>query len=349
MIVCLEAYLAVEKSIRYKLNILIQCSKIISMNQSYHYPPEVTNLLIDTIPLLCRSKKDVIMFFRGAGIPNAILSDLAHRVQTDRSSINKYEIVRTTVQRVNELGDHGLRARREIIKRVVEFENFSTCWPDDQLKAKGLVAELRRVINVKDSFTRMAQERENERRARQKKRKQEAEQKRKKAQELEQIKKDLYQLFLMDDQPQKRGKLLEGILNRLFKTYGLLVREDFRRVDPDGAGIVEQIDGVISHAENTYLVEMKWLKRPVGTDDMTQHLFRLFNRHDVRGLFIASNGYAESAIAQCRDIIGKKAIALITLQEIVCLLEHKGNFRQFLDRKIQAAIVEKNPFVEILQ
>jgi hypothetical protein len=41
------------------------------------------------------------------------------------------------------------------MKRLVEFEDFSTCWPDDQLKAKGLVAEILRVIDVKDSFGRM--------------------------------------------------------------------------------------------------------------------------------------------------------------------------------------------------
>src|SRR5206468_576430 len=47
-----------------------------------------------------------------------------------------------------------------------EFTNFDTCWPSDQLKAKGLVASIREVVNQKDSFTRMNQAREDERRAR---------------------------------------------------------------------------------------------------------------------------------------------------------------------------------------
>jgi len=132
------------------------------MNDKYHYPPEVINLLIDVIPLLCRSKKDVIMFFRGAGVSDNELSDMNNRVDNDRTNINKYEIARTILQCTNEKGDAGLRVRREIIKRVVEYEDFSTCWENDQLKAKGLVAELRRVVNVKDSFTRMNQEREKE-------------------------------------------------------------------------------------------------------------------------------------------------------------------------------------------
>lgn len=38
------------------------------MEESYHYPPEVINLLVDTVPLLCGSKNDVLVFFRGAGV-----------------------------------------------------------------------------------------------------------------------------------------------------------------------------------------------------------------------------------------------------------------------------------------
>lgn len=38
------------------------------MAEQFHYPPEIFNLLVDTIPLLCRSKRDVIGFFQGAGV-----------------------------------------------------------------------------------------------------------------------------------------------------------------------------------------------------------------------------------------------------------------------------------------
>lgn len=130
------------------------------MDDSYHYPPEVLNLLVDTIPLLCKSKKDVLVFFREAGVPDSVMSHLASRVRIDKQNIYKYEIARTIIQRINEKGGSALRTRREVVKRVVEFDDFSTCWPSDQLKAKGLVSELRRVVNVKDSFTRMSRERD---------------------------------------------------------------------------------------------------------------------------------------------------------------------------------------------
>lgn len=136
------------------------------MEESYHYPPEVLNILVDIVPLLCRAKNDVLVFFRGAGVSESIMSDLSRRVSVDRENINKFEIARTVIQRINEKGDSELRTRREVVKRVVEFEDFSTCWPNDQLKAKGLVGELRRVVNVKDSFIRMSNEREREKQER---------------------------------------------------------------------------------------------------------------------------------------------------------------------------------------
>ena len=123
----------------------------------------MTQLLIDTIPLLCRSKRDVIIFC-GDGIEEVFLLDILKIVNVARDSITKFEIVRKVIERVNGAGERTLRERREILKRVSEFENFSTCCPNDMLKAKGLVSEIREVINIKDSFTRMRQEVEKERR-----------------------------------------------------------------------------------------------------------------------------------------------------------------------------------------
>ncbi len=129
----------------------------------YHFPPELMDLLIETIPLLSRSKPGVLAFFRGCGVPDNMTADLRQRVETARESINKYEIARNVLARINDGGDSTLRQRREVLKRVSEFEDFSTCWPTDQFKAQGLVAKIRHVINVKDSFTRMQQAEEQQR------------------------------------------------------------------------------------------------------------------------------------------------------------------------------------------
>ncbi len=135
-----------------------------------HYPPELKKRLIDTIPLLCRSKPDVVSFLRGCGVPEAMLAGVARQVAINPKSISKYQIVRPVLDQLNDQyrqgNDRALGPLREITRRVIEFESFAACWPDDQLKAKGLVAEIRDMVGVKDAFTRMDQERDRKRAAR---------------------------------------------------------------------------------------------------------------------------------------------------------------------------------------
>ncbi len=317
------------------------------MDESYHYPPELLNLLVDTIPLLCKSKNDVLVFFRGGGVLNNHFADLQTRINTDRKNINKYEIARTILQRINEGGDPELRTRREILKRVVEFENFSTCWPTDQLKAKGLVCEIRDVVNIKDTFTRINQERKNEKNERVKEQRVKILKEQEKNTKLVEVRDDLYSLFGLDDQPHKRGKLLEKVLNDLFRTHEILIQEDFKRIDSEGAGIIEQIDGVIEFDSSIFLVEMKWHKEPIGVEKIAQHLVRIFNRPDAKGIFISSSRFTEATIVQCKEALSQRTIILCTLEELVFLLDNKKDLVDFLRKKIRAATVDKNPFFEI--
>jgi restriction system protein len=316
---------------------------------TFHYPPELFNLLIDTIPLLNRSKKDVLLFFRGAGVPDTMLSDLGQQLRTAANDINKFEIARTTLRRLNERGEATLRERREVLKRVVEFTNFDTCWPSDQLKAKGLVASIRDVVNQKDSFTRMNQAREDERRARLAETEKAERAKAERAASIEAAKNEFYGLFKPTLTPQDRGKKLEAALNRLFQAFGILVREAFHLVGESGEGIVEQIDGVIDLNGVLHFVEMKWYKDPVGTAEISQHLVRLMSRAEARGLFISASDYTDPSIHTCRDFLQHKTVALIHLQEIVQVLEQRQELKDFIVEKIQAAQIHKNPYFKPLE
>lgn len=316
-------------------------------DDTFHYPPELMQLLIDTIPLLCRSKRDVLLFFRGAGIRDDVTGELAERVRRDRDSVTKYEIVRTVLTRLNERGEGALRERREIVKRVVEFEDFSTCWDTDRLKAQGLVGQIRGVVNVKDSFTRMRQERERERREHIAQVDKERDATAKQRAALGGVKNDLFGLFAETD-PHKRGRALEPILNRLFEASGILVRESFARRGDAGEGIVEQIDGVVVVDGNSYLVEMKWWAKPIGKADVSNHLVNVYHRGQARGIFISASGYTDAAVATVRDGLQRSVFVLCKLEEIVRLLERQESLVGFLRAKIDAAISDKNPLFEPL-
>ena len=318
------------------------------MTESFQYPPDVFTLVTDVVPLLCRSKKDVVLFFKGAGVMATELAPIEEKLRSNPKEINKYEISRTILTSVNSKGDSCLAVRREILKRIVEFEDFSMCWPDDQFKAKGMVADIKKIVNVKDSFTRMKQERNSERQEAAQKRRAELAAEVQKRRNVEAISKSLSELFSMDSRPQERGKLLERVLNDLFRAFGILVREDFHRRDPDYPTVLEQIDGVIELDGIIHLVEMKWLNVPIGMAEFSQHMVRLFGRSDARGIFISSSSYTAPVLKECASFLSQKTMFLCSLQEIVMLLQREGDLLEFLRKKAQAAIVEKNPFIEIL-
>lgn len=318
------------------------------MDDRFHYPPDVFNLLVDTIPLLCKSKDDVLLFLRGCGVPSDDLVEMQTKVRADRSSVSKFAIVRDVLEKLNKRGDAGLGPRREVIKRVVEFEHFSMCWEKDMHKAKANVGDLARIVNYRDSFTRMNQQREAAQAEVVAKARAERESVAEKRRQILDVRDRLNALFGMDAEPRKRGKLLEGVLNDLFRAHGILVREDFKRQDPTGSVVVEQIDGVIEFEGNIYLVEMKWLSTPVGVPELSSHMMRLFAREGVRGIFISNSDFAASAIAECVTHSNRKTMVLCTLHEIVMLLSNERDLIALLRSKVRAAMLDKKPFVEVL-
>lgn len=86
--------------------------------EAFHTPPQLFTLHVDTIPLLCRSKQDLILFLHRTGV-----------TQEDRAEVQQpvLAIVRNVLTKVNTRGDNGLPARRDIVKRIAEFENFELC------------------------------------------------------------------------------------------------------------------------------------------------------------------------------------------------------------------------------
>ena len=161
------------------------------------------------------------------------------------------------------------------------------------------------------------------------------------------IRRDFNRLFTMNN-AHERGRLLEGVLNRLFRENGILVRDAFTRVSEPGHGVVEQIDGVVDIDGNIYLVEMKWFTEPVGVPEVSQHLVRIFNRSASGGIFISYSDYTTPAIDLCKESLSKAVVVLCTLQEFVFLLESDMSLVEFLKEKIRGSIIDKQPYTRVL-
>ncbi|MFE0257525.1 restriction endonuclease [Streptomyces sp. NPDC059010] len=310
-------------------------------NDAYHWPPELLDLLIELVPRLNRSKEGVLGFLRGAGVSEDLLAPHRHQLAADKSAVSKYKIVRAVLSRINEQGDAGLGVRREILKRTIEFEDFSTLWPDDRLPAQGLQASVRRLVNVKDSFTRMSQAHDEERAARIKARTSELERLARRKARFQALRDRLNDLF-NEDNPKKRGTALEGVLNDLFATEGILIRESFTLRSEEGHP-VEQIDGALEVDGSAYLVEIKWWGEPVEINAMSRHLVRVYGRSEVRALFISASGFTGPAIEESERALNQRVIVLAELRELVLLLERQGDVVAWLREKVRFAQLERRP------
>jgi len=314
-------------------------------SSTYHYSADLMALLVEAIPALNKSKVDVITFFRGAGVSPVYFADLERQVLVNRHSIGKHVIVRTVLVRLNERGDLALRERRDVLRRVVEFENFSMCWDSDRDTARARVADIRELVNVKDSFTRMKNEREAERQ----KHRQETEARiaaqRSRDAAFEQIHEAFAALFGMED-AWKRGKALEGVLNDAFKWYGIAVREAFTLRGDEREGVVEQIDGVIVLDGHLYLVEMKWWATVIGVPEIAPHLVRLFSRGDVRGIIIAHPGFSGPAVQSAKEALQQKVVVLSDLEEVFRSVDLGKDLGMYFRKKVEIAILDKNPYAK---
>ncbi|MHA6764059.1 restriction endonuclease [Streptacidiphilus sp. PAMC 29251] len=292
-------------------------------DDAYHWPPELMALLTDTIPLLCRSKDDVLSFLRGAGTSESLLVGYRRQLAADRGAVSKYRILREVIASLNEQGDQGLGVRRALLRRVTEFEDYSTCWPADQLKARGLVAEIRRVVGVKDSFTRMQNERDQEREAQLAHRHAAETELRKRRELYTDLRKQVAVLFAMEN-PRQRGMELEKVLNVVFALDGIGIRESFTLRTEDGEA-AEQIDGVVELDGRTYLVEVKWWAKPLDVNPVSRHLVRIMTRADVHGLMISASGYTAPAVEECVRFLTHGVMILGELRELVLLLEREAS------------------------
>jgi hypothetical protein len=305
-----------------------------SDEQTFHFPPDVFDAVVDAIPLLTRSKLDVLTFFQGCGVSQSFLQQL------DQSQ-SKYSLTRTILKFLNEKGDSALGVRRQVLKRVTDYDTFTTCFPDNVLKAQGAVDVVRQLVNRKDSFTRLQQVHDEELNRHKEARDAEATSVASLRKMRDSAKTELFALFSEGD-PQRRGLALEPVLGKLFIAESIHVRESFT-VRKDDFGVIEQIDGAIDLDSRTYLVEMKWFNERLSRKDVSSSLVSVFARADVGLILISASGFHQSAIEDVKGALRDRTVILVELREIVSALELESPIADLLRAKIRSVHLEKNP------
>jgi len=129
---------------------------------------------------------------------------------------------------------------------------------------------------------------------------------------------------------QQRGYQLERLLNKLFVHCKLDPNASFRLMG-------EQIDGAFTFDEDDYLLEAKWEKNliPAAALDVFDGKIRRKAAH-TRGLFLAINGFQESAIA----LHSGRASAMILMDgtDLMAVFEERITLHDLLrDKRRHAA------------
>ena len=311
------------------------------MDITFHYPPDLFDLMVRAIPALVRSKRDLLLFFRGAGIPDAMFQDISEKVRIDRDSIYKHEIARTILERLNKKGESGLGERRELLRRVCDYSDFSSCYPNTMAEARGLVAQIRELVKAKDTLTRIVQERDREREERIRENQKRIDAERKKLARIEDVKSRLFPLFASNIPKVERGKELELALTELFEIHGVLVKEPFCVKSDESNRLIEQVDGAIELKGELYILEIKWTGKRIDKKELSDFLVSVYHRGHARGIFVSSSGYTEAAILSGREALQRTVVVLLELSDIVKIIEDRTDLAERLNERVTDAVLYK--------
>lgn len=138
--------------------------------------------------------------------------------------------------------------------------------------------------------------------------------------------------------PHQRGYAFETFLKELFDSSRLQARSPFRLVG-------EQIDGSFQLGHETYLVEAKWVRDPIGVAELHSFHGKVEQKAAwARGLFISYGGFTEVGLQAFGR--GRKVICM-SGEDIYKALGRRIPIAEVIDRKVRAAAETGAPFVQV--
>ena len=147
---------------------------------------------------------------------------------------------------------------------------------------------------------------------------------------------------VMHQKPVQRGFAFEDWLNDLFQIHGVAVRSQFVRATENGTRL-EQVDGAIQIDFRLFLVEAKWRQDPLSKDDIANHLLGVEQRAEVGGIVIAVNGFEKSAIEAARDLLARRIEILVTVDELLAVIESGQDLSEYLRYRVRRAQLDRDP------
>jgi hypothetical protein len=297
---------------------------------------ESRRLAIEVIATLVHIKSTMAeLLLKPAGIPEDIYKPLLYkRDETTDYTLSKRQIAPLILDAIEQRG-YSQQCLRNIIEIAANWSSFHLA--DNEYQARATVQKARELLgNIELMEEREAKQREIARKE---------ELARLERERADLLKNQLELLLMMFDEltrfedAQRRGYLLQDLLNRLFDLYQLPVMQSFTR--NKGA---EQIDGAFKLDGWYYIVECRWRQKlaDIRELDGLEGAVRRSGKQTM-GLFLSINGWSANVpllLKQNPD----KTIILMEGYDLRTVLSGQIDLQDFLLAKLAYLNLKSEPF-----
>jgi hypothetical protein len=289
------------------------------------YPPDIIEALKDALRSIYWYKRQLRSFLENCRVPPEIISQQQWSDQQEYKAIIVDKIVNALVAK----GDESVGSIRELIRRVVEMNDFSHLLKEDdgrrlKKEAEVNVERLRQlVLQHNAKILRQKKERED--------RVNNAEQRSQVASRfllLERLKGRFHEIVALSD-PRERGRKLEPFLFDLFDAFDLQPRGAFSLTG-------EQIDGAFEMNGSRFLMEAKWEKTPIGAREIRYFKEQVESKLETTlGVFISVNGFTDEGVQAVQR--SRPNLILLDGEDLSAVLEGLIDLRELINRKLRHA------------
>lgn len=300
---------------------------------------EVHRLVIEIISTLVHIKSTMAeLILKPAGIPQEVYKLLLYkRDEATGKILSKRQIAPLIIEKVENRSDCGNSIRR-IIEIAAQWSSFHLA--DDEFQARATVQKAREVLGTIELME------AREQKQRELARKEELVRMERERAEL--LRKQLDLLLLMFDElasgkdEQRRGYLLQDLLNRTFDFYDIPVMRSFTR---NNGG--EQIDGAFKLDGWHYLVECRWRKKLNDIrelDGLSGQVGR--SGKQTMGVLLSINGWSSNVVPLLKQNPDKN-ILLIDGYDFRMVLTGEVDLKDLLMAKIAKLNLHTEPYYSV--
>ncbi|MCL4551963.1 MAG: hypothetical protein M1305_00180 [Candidatus Marsarchaeota archaeon] len=296
-------------------------------------------MAIEAIATLVNIKKAMVeLLLKPAGVPAEVYGPLlVQRDPTSGRPFSKRQLAPLILDAVEKRPDCS-GVVRAIIEIAAHWSSFHLA--DDEFAARATVQKAREIIGTIELMeAREAKQRELARK-----------------EELARTERERAELFtkhselllmMFDDlsragDEQRRGYLLQDLLNRVFDLYGIPVVSSFTRNERG-----EQIDGAFKLEGWHYLVECRWRERLADIrqlDGLKGQVDR--SGKQTMGLFLSINGWSDHVCPLLKQN-PDKCIILMDGYDLRTVLAAQVDLQDFLLAKVSTLNLETEPFLSV--